>query len=175
MRQISAGQESALTRLLELHGSSLKSLILRLMAWHPDSDDVFQEVLVKVWNRAGAFTASGPLDGWLKRIAVNEVQNHFRTANRFKKLMDRFAEKLAGSLPNDTESRPNQVDWKSDLADALGKLNAKDRTAVVLFYLEGMTGQETADLMQIRLESLHVKLSRARKKLKSILSDTEAT
>ena len=46
-----------------------------------------------------------------------------------------------------------------------------DRTALVLFYLEEMSGEEVAAHLGIKTKSLHVRLHRARKKLKSILEN----
>ena len=53
---------------------------------------------------------------------------------------------------------------------ALAKLSPSDRLLLVLYYLEEMSGDEVASSMGVKLETLHVRLHRARQKLKTILT-----
>lgn len=171
MNRLANGEEAAMCELIQKHGETLARLIGRLTAWHGDRDDILQEVLVNVWQKSASFRGDGPLEGWLKRIAVNQCRNHFRAANGVKRMMGRFARLLTPAETVDPAPVESSAADKVNLA--LGALSNVDRTALVLFYLEGMTGDEVATAMKIKLETLHVRLHRARKNLKQAIEAQE--
>ncbi|MEL7496815.1 MAG: RNA polymerase sigma factor [Planctomycetota bacterium] len=176
MQRIANGDESALQMLVEEHAQSLATFIGRLMAWHADCDDIFQEVLLTVWQKSDRYKGVGSLEGWLKRIAVNRCRNHFRTINVIQRKLEQLAARLTTGYSETTQTYGSQSENQSEpeneaLRMALAKLHADDRTAVVLFYLEEWPGQEVADSLGIRAETLHVRLHRIKKKLKQWMTE----
>lgn len=168
MLQIANGDGAAFTKLIELHGQTIGILVGRLMGWHADCDDVLQEVFLTVWQKAGSFDGKGSLEGWLKKIAVNRCRNHFRTTNSIKRTIENFGQFLWSTNTQKTHSfDSNALD--PDLQNAITQLPQTDRSILVLYYQEGHSGDEIARLMNIKLETLHVRLHRARKKLQKIL------
>lgn len=168
MRAVAAGDSSALEQLLERHGPTLSRLIGRLLAWHEDSHDVFQEVWVTVWKRAGSWRGDGSLEGWLRRIAVRRCHNHRRNLMRLEHRLQRW---VVWRRPPDS-APPSELDSSrpsGPLADALERLPSGDRRVVVLYYLEELPGDEVAKLLNIRPATLHVRLHRARQRLKQLL------
>jgi RNA polymerase sigma-70 factor (ECF subfamily) len=175
MRRIAAGDEVAFKQLVGYYGDSLARTISRLTGWSRDSDDIFQEVLILVWQRARQFDGRGSLEGWLKQIAINKCRNHFRLTNSIQRKLERFAEWLGGQL---TEKSCNEFvanDHDDRVRSALARLSAPDRTVLVLFYLEEMSGDDVANALKISLSAVHVRLHRARKRLKEIWNDEENT
>ena len=154
-------------RLLGIHGESLARLVGRLTAWHADQDDILQEVLVQVWTKASSYRAEGSLEGWLKRIAVNRCRNHFRTLASWRRKIERLTMLTNSSQYEDPAVEFDGID--DSLRDALTSLSQDERTTVVLYYLEQMPGESVAQVMNVKLETLHVRLHRARKKLKRFL------
>ena len=167
MRQLANGDAQAMERLLHFHGESLARLVGRLTAWHVDQDDILQDVLVQVWTKAGSFRADGSLEGWLKRIAVNRCRNHFRSLASWKRKLERLTMLTTTHHYEDPLVEFDGVD--DALKNALTCLSQEERTTVVLYYLEQMPGAEVAQTMGIKTETLHVRLHRARKKLKQVL------
>ncbi|MFK7769176.1 MAG: RNA polymerase sigma factor [Mariniblastus sp.] len=176
MQRIDSGGQVAavaIEELLQQHGEMLARLIGRLLAWHTDSDDVLQEVLLTVWKRAGSYRGSGSLEGWLKTIAINRCKNHFRKLTVLQRQLERFAILIGGqaNLNEQSKTYSKSEDTQSQLSLALRKLTAKDRTAIVLFYLEEMPGNEVAEALGLKLDTFHVRLHRARKKLRHLLEE----
>lgn len=167
MIRLQQGDETAMCELLDQHGEMLARLVGRLTAWRADHEDILQDVLLSVWQRSGSFRGAGSLEGWLKRIAVNHCRNHFRAVNSITQLMERFAS-LVSPQPF-VETHPAEPNH--ELHIALRRLPKKDRISLVLFYLEEMPGDEVADILQIKPETLHVRLHRARKKLKHLMEE----
>ncbi len=167
MRLIAAGDPQGMQTLLTIHGPMLARLIGRLTAWHADMDDVMQEVLLQIWNKADSYRGQGSLEGWLKRIAINRCRNHFRALATWQRKLEKLA--LLGQADHYTDP-PTQIDGIDDeLKQALAKLTPDERTAVVLFYLEQLSGEEVAQLTDSKPETVHVRLHRARTKLKQLL------
>lgn len=167
MRLIADGDPQGMQALLTIHGPMLARLIGRLTAWHADMDDVMQEVLLQVWNKAGSYRGHGSLEGWLKRIAVNRCRNHFRALATWQRKLEKLA--LLGHVDHYIDP-PTHIDGIDDeLKQALAKLTPDERTAVVLFYLEQLSGEEVAQLTDSKPETVHVRLHRARTKLKKLL------
>ncbi|MCA9216026.1 MAG: sigma-70 family RNA polymerase sigma factor [Planctomycetales bacterium] len=170
MRRLSGGDDRAMCLLIERHGPMLHRLVGRLTAWSSDQDDLFQEVLVTAWERSGDYDSRGSLAGWLKTIAVNKCKNHFRARDAMRRVLDMFA----------IQSRPSESETNIDLErienseltkTALTKLNALDRSVLVLFYLEELTGEQIAEITNAKVETVHVQLHRARKRLKNLLAE----
>lgn len=168
MARLANGNEAAMCELLQQHGEMLSRLVGRLTAWHVDRDDILQEVLLSVWQKSGSYRGDGTLEGWLRRIAVNRCRNHFRAANSLKRLIERFARLM---MPGDETAGPDPIDTgrTDEVHRALRELADIDRTALVLFYLEEMPGEEVASVLKVKLETLHVRLHRARQKLKHVI------
>ncbi len=130
------------------------------------------DVLLSVWKQASTFSGKGSLEGWLKRIAVNRCRNHFRATQSLKRLIERFTLSLQRSGQQTDANQNGQQNDK--LTNCLQKLTQSDRTVLVLFYLEEMPGDEVAKTLNIKLETLHVRLHRARNRLKKLLETQTA-
>ena len=169
MSRLKQGDDTAMCELLARHGDMLARLVGRLTAWHVDREDILQEVLLSVWQKSGTYLGNGSLEGWLKRVAVNQCRNHFRAANSIKRLIERFALLIHPSESFETEYSVYGNEPDEELQLALRRLSELDRTALVLFYLEEMPGDQVAEVLNVRPETLHVRLHRARIKLKKVI------
>lgn len=170
--RIARGDEKALNDLVVRYGDSLAITIGRLTAWHPDSDDILQETLITVWQKAGQYDGRGSFEGWLKRIAINRCRNHFRVTSLIQRKLEQFAEWIAGQKSNQTKTY-GDLKISEVLDRSLSRLSTDDRTVLVLCYLEEMSGSEVAEVLSISLEAVHVRLHRARKRLKDIMQNEE--
>ena len=149
MQRIASGDNEAFEELLNQHGAMLARLVGRILAWNSDCDDVLQDVLMTVWQRASTYRGRGSLEGWLRKMAVNQCRNRFRSMMLLKRKISQLAlilttsRKTANDDPIYTSTKHNlAVD--PELQVALGELPLDDRTAIVLYYLEEQSGEEVA-------------------------------
>ena len=169
IRRVANGDEQAFVQLIAMHGDEVARLIGRLTGWHVDSDDIFQDVLLVVWQRADRYKGEGSLIGWMKRIAVNRCRNHFRRLGGIQRKLRNFAELILIGSKQSYESSFDEDGLDSELNKAMQKLNQTDRSLLILFYIEEWEGADIAKQLGIRHSTLHVRLHRARKKLEKFL------
>ena len=157
---------NAFQDLIDLHGDSIRNLVGRLMAFDPEMEDVIQNVWIQVWRKIGSFRSESSLKTWITRIAIAQTRNQQRSIRRWmRRLQDRWKmdyPKKHDSVPLDTQEDPR---WES-IQSAMKQLPYRDREILVLVYLQDNTIQELAHSMKQKINTLEVRLHRAKKLLK---------
>lgn len=171
MQRLAAGDAAAMDRLAAEYGPGLHRLVARLTGWSPDADDVLQEVLIAAWRKAHRFHGTGALAGWLRTLAVNTCHSRLRA---LRKLQNRFRPTPDLQSVPAHEPRPPTA-REQTLAAALAKLRQADRTVLVLFYMEELSGEEVAGSLGIGVGAVHARLSRARTRLRELMEAHEQT
>ncbi len=127
-----------------------------------DAEDISQDVMLKLMKHADGIESETHLKAWLIRVTVNQSNNLFRSA--WRRLTSPLEDWMPDASREDTPSC-------AVLDDALEKLTPNLRTVVHLFYYEELSVEEIAACLQIRPETVKVRLSRARKMLKKHLTN----
>lgn len=146
------------------HAQDVTRWAYRLGGPTMDVEDVVQEVFLTVHRELSKFVDDGRLAGWLFRITENVVR-HRRRKDKLKRWLRGSAEEVAGDLEA-TSASPLEVaeqrQAKELIYRALDALPERYRTVVILFELEGLSGEEIAELANIKLPTLWVWLHRGR-------------
>lgn len=148
------------------------NLVRRLAAWRSDVDDLTQDVLVAALAKRRSFRGDAKLETWITRIAVNACRAHARKQWLRKRLFAAWAER---STPNQsTQHAPADAAATDNeqlalVRDAVARLPAASREAIVLCYLQYMTPAEAAAVLGVRAGTLEVRLCRARDQLRKLL------
>lgn len=132
---------------------------------HNDADcaDAIQESIVKAFANLHTLRQDSYAKTWLIRILINECYALIRKEKRVISL-EEFQGKEAVGVQEDY----------SDLYEAICKLPQNIRICVTLYYLEGYSVRETAQMLKVTESTVKNRLARARKKLRNIL-DEECT
>lgn len=152
--------ETQLCRLMTLYERDLLRTCYAILQDRQLAEDAVQEAFLKAYRHMGGFRSESSEKTWLMRIAIN-VCNDQRRSRWF-----RFTDRRVTP-----ESLPEQVCQAQDttLADAVLRLPRKQREAVLLYYYQGMTLEDTAATLGIRPSSASVRLKRARALFKDLL------
>jgi RNA polymerase sigma-70 factor (ECF subfamily) len=136
-----------------------------------DISDVLQDIFIKAYTNIQSFDTKRKFSSWLYRIAHNELVNALK--KRKKQTFPFF--NLDTFFPYDFFDHDN-INQKIDNQEAekiidqcLSQLEPKYREPIVLYYLEELTYEEIADIMQIPVSTVGVRINRAKKIIKSIL------
>lgn len=154
--------DETFTLLCRQHMDMVYRLALSCTKNSADSDDITQNVLLKLYRYEGEFRSAQHLRYWLVRVTINECNSLLRLFHRRDEDIADYAEKLA--LPSE-EHR--------DLLDAVMRLPKDQRIAVYLHYYEGYTTEEIGTMCNTPPATVRTRLARARRKLKSMLTEVE--
>jgi len=152
------------------HSARVYRLALRLTGNPHDAEDLTQDVFVRVFRSLDRFQP-GTLEGWLHRITTNLYLDGARRRQRIR--FDRMAENADDRLPT-SERTPSQVlddhGLDHDVAAALAGLPPEFRAAVVLCDIEGLSYDEIADVLGVKLGTVRSRIHRGRAQLRTALS-----
>ncbi|MCW2665170.1 MAG: polymerase, sigma-24 subunit, subfamily [Frankiales bacterium] len=154
---------------VRLHSARVYRLAYRLTGNRHDAEDLTQEVFVRVFRSLSSYTP-GTFEGWLHRITTNLFLDTVRRKARirFEALPD-DAERLASK-----ERGPAQVyddtHLDGDIQRALDALPPDFRAAVVLCDLEGLSYEEIAATLGIKIGTVRSRIHRGRSQLRAALA-----
>ena len=171
VEKFSRGDESAFDRIVERYSTDVGVLANRLLGWPGEVEDVSQEVFLAAYLGLRRFRGQCSLKSWLFTITINKCRSH----RRRKLLRLRTSSRAAGNAPlpsmRTAGSNPMDVETFNRVRSAVAALPAKYREPVVLKYIEELGTDEIARILGISQNALHVRLSRARSRLKQHLNN----
>ena len=143
-----------------------------------DAQDVVQEAFLKAYQNLNQFQGNSKFYTWLVRIAVNEALMKLRRRRTDRTVsIDEDVETEEGSMPRevaDWSPNPEQLYGQSELSDILKKtiqgLPPSFRTVFVLRDVEGMSTEETAEMLSLSIPAVKSRLLRARLQLRERLA-----
>jgi RNA polymerase sigma factor (sigma-70 family) len=132
--------------------------------------DVFQEVLIHIWEGLDRFEQKSQLSTWIYRIAVNTCLGYVRGQTRRRKVFDERSSIDEETLRDDTSTEAAEEGEReiSRLYDCIDQLLPLEKTLVSL-YIEDVSSAEMADIVGISESNVRVKLHRIKKKLKEMI------
>jgi RNA polymerase sigma factor (sigma-70 family) len=152
------------------HAERVYRLAYRLTGNRHDAEDLTQEVFVRVFRSLSAYTP-GAFEGWLHRITTNLFLDHVRRRARirFDGLPDDAADRLPGREPTPAEAY-DASHMDDDVQRALDALLPEFRAAVVLADIEGLTYEEIAETLGVKLGTVRSRIHRGRGQLRLALA-----
>ncbi len=157
------GDVRAFEELYRTHLSRVHSLVRR-MAGGRDTDEITQDIFVRVWQKLGTFRGDSAFGTWLHRLAVNVVIERFRAeTTRRRRIHD--GEHVFDTLPAPVRRRDVSLDFEA----ALERLPDGAREIFVLHDVEGYKHHEIGSLLNISAGTSKAQLHRARMMLRRYL------
>jgi RNA polymerase sigma-70 factor (ECF subfamily) len=161
--------------IVRLHSARVYRLAYRLTGNRPDAEDLTQEVFVRVFRSLASYQP-GTFEGWLHRITTNLFLDQARRKQRirFDALPDDVGDKLAGLLPSPATGLDDQT-FDADIEAALAELQPDFRVAVVLCDVEGLTYEEIAAVLDVKIGTVRSRIHRGRSMLRKALAHRAPT
>lgn len=120
--------------------------VRKMVLDHNDSDDLVQEIFIKIWKGLQAFREDSLLSTWIYRIAVNEVLSFLNKKKRMSLLsLTGLEEKLAGKLTSEAYFDGDDMERKFQMA--MLTLPAKQRLVFQMKYYDAMKYEEMSDIL----------------------------
>lgn len=161
------GDPQAFPALVALLGGPVLSTLRRLGVRHPDCDELFQDVFVKVHGAAHTYQADRALRPWVLTIAVNVARSwHRRQKVRSLVLLDGGeAQDRAPASAVDPHRDAEAAETARWLQASLEDLPGAHREALVLVTLEGLSLADAASALDLPVSTVKTHLRRARLEL----------
>jgi len=162
---IITGDEHAFTELYRRYSQGLYNYLLRLMGDPSGAEDVLQEVFLVVWQTADSYRGGASVKTWIYRIghhrAVSWLRQHRRAV-----AYDESTVFLSEAEPE--QGRDNA--WQDDdIQKALGRLSPKHRAVLELAFVQDLSYQEIAHVLNIPLGTIKSRMSYALRAIGGIL------
>jgi RNA polymerase sigma factor (sigma-70 family) len=128
-----------------------------------DREDLFQDIVVRIWIALPTFRAESKVSTWIYRVAINTAITGLRKKKDFVLSIE------PASLPTDTIDEDTRVeqDQLQELYTAINSLNSIEK-AIVMLYLEERSYIEMEEILGIAQGTLRVKMNRIKEKLRQL-------
>ena len=172
IRRAREGDLAAFEQLILLHERRVLRTALRLLARPEDAADATQEVYLRLFRHLRRFDERRDFATWLYRITVNVCRDIHRRRQRNPTLsLDEMGARVPPVEPRADSPDPfdefAQAEERRIMTDALAGLPEKERAAVVLRDLEGLSTAEVAEVLGSSQTTVRSQISRARIKLRA--------
>jgi RNA polymerase sigma-70 factor (ECF subfamily) len=179
LADLRAGEPAAYRQMVELNSANIYNLSLKLLGDEREAEDVLQETFLSAFKAIDRFEGRSQISTWLYRIAYNASLMRLRKREQ----MTTFSlDEHLGETGEERVSRP-LVDWsmmpddqlltaeaRHEMDKAIAELPETLRSAFILRDIQGLSGQETAEVLGITVQAVKNRLHRARLRLRERLS-----
>ena len=148
----------------------LRPFIQKRVVRAADTDDVLQEVLLRVHRGVGGLREEEHFDSWIHRIARHAIADHHRSHAKHPVASDDRAPELADES-TDEDDRAVARDLSQCLSGFVAMLPSPYREAITLTELERRTQKEAAEMLGISLTAMKSRVQRGRAKLRDMLEE----
>jgi RNA polymerase sigma-70 factor (ECF subfamily) len=177
VRRAQQGDVRAFERLIGAHVAKVRRFARAFAGSDADADDLAQEALIKVYRSIGSYRLEAAFSTWLYAV----VRNAFLDVRKSRAGRDRALEQpldpAAAAAGGDAAPAPDelmaQAQERQHLWNAIGRISAEFRTAVVLFDVEGLSYEEIAAVEKVPLGTVKSRLKRGRDQLRRALGERE--
>ena len=154
--------ESRFTALAEKYMDMVYRIALNALRSAVDAEDVTQNVMVRLYRADPDFESEEHAKRWLIRVAVNES----------KRFIGLPRKKRETSLEEALNAASVEADGiQKDLVRKIAQLQPKYRVPMYLYYFEGYSIKEIAELTGSKTSTLQTRLARGREKLREVLEE----
>lgn len=174
LERAGTGDLDAFNDLVVLHQDRLFALVVRMVPDRDQASDVVQEAFFSAFRNLHAFRG-GSVKAWLNRICVNAAMDTQRLRKRrpvqpYPELDDESWQPPAGEA-HDPERIAVDAERSRTLSAALGQITHDQRSAIVLYDVEGYDYAEIADMTGVSLGTVKSRIHRGRLALRGVLED----
>ena len=172
------GNQAAFEELVGRIGPDLYKMIFAQMRDHDDTDEILQECLIRLYKHLPSLREVAKFPGWVSRMIINQCHSH--RLKRSRTAME--------STDDMVEIQDREVMWQNaqsgnprrdlmrkevmaDINRAIRELPPRQRSAIVLFEVEGCSIRQVAEAMECSEGAVKFNIHQARKKLKQSLRE----
>ncbi len=181
VQQCKLGDISAFEKLLDEYEGKIYNMAYRMLGDRQDAEDATQETFMKAYTSLDGFRGDSSFSTWLYRIAKNVCLDEIRRRQRkpvyhLDEPVTTPTGQIQRQLPDESPA-PDEVvvehEKRRAIEEALGKLPPHHRTVIVLRDIQGLSYNEIAEILKVKLGTVKSRLYRARSSMSAVLQEME--
>jgi RNA polymerase sigma-70 factor (ECF subfamily) len=166
-----AGDVTAFEQIIECYQRKVLSTAWRMLGHQEDARDAAQEVFLRVYKYLSGFRLDQDFGAWLYRITINVCRDQVKKRGHHDQFSSFEMEQELGSFEGlssgeDVEAAAIHSQQRAMVVEALATLSRKERAAIVLRDLEGLSTEEVARVLGSSQATVRSQISTARAKIK---------
>ena len=171
IREAAAGDQEAFAQIYRQAAKYVYHVAWRIVKTHTDAEEVTQEVFITMYRKLNTFAFRSAFKTWIYRMTINTALNYVKKNSRPSEQAVYDEQKHAVSSLHDMQKSVDK-EHNDLLIDQLLKMLPEDqRICIVLRNIEGMSYQEMADTLEININTVRSRLSRARESLLKVKNE----
>ena len=162
----SGQQELAFKEIVDSYSERLYWHVRRFLCSHEDTDDLLQEIFIKIWTSLPTFRGESQLYTWIYRIATNESLNFLqkqkiRAALRFEDITARLDEKI------DEDTGVSGDEAQKALMKAVSRLPSKQKTVFIMRWFDDLSYEDISEILGTSVGALKASYHFAHEKIRA--------
>ena len=162
----SGQRELAFKEIVDSYSERLYWHVRRFLCSHEDTDDLLQEIFIKIWTSLPTFRGESQLYTWIYRIATNESLNFLqkqkiRAALRFEDITARLDEKI------DEDTGVSGDEAQKALMKAMSRLPSKQKTVFIMRWFDDLSYEDISEILGTSVGALKASYHFAQEKIRA--------
>jgi RNA polymerase sigma-70 factor (ECF subfamily) len=154
------------------HYASLCRFILKIVKDKDLTEDIVQDVFIKLWEKKDTLIINSSLKSYLYRSAINTAYNELNTIKRYpKKILE--GEEMENSIVVENEERLEVDELEEKIAIIIAQLPEACREIFTLSRFEAMSYKEIAETLSISVKTVENQMGKALKTFRIALTSAE--
>lgn len=161
-------REESFRGIVDAYTERLYWHVRRFLCSHEDTNDLLQDIFIKIWTALDSFRGESRLYTWIYRIATNEVLNHLRR-QKFRSYLSFESASAALGKKIDEDPYFNGNDLQRELHKSIQRLPEKQRIVFNLRYFDELKYEEISEITGTSVGALKASYHHAYNKIKDDL------
>ncbi len=167
---LKAGDQSALKTLFDAYYPTVCNTVFRMLKDRPTSEDVAQDVFIKLWEKREQLNITSSLGAYLRRFAINEAISHMRKHKKHQ------SESIDASMPvvslyQGAVEQLYESEMQQKIAGAINELPPRCQVVFKLSRYEELSYKEIASKLDISVKTVENQMGKALKVLRISLKE----
>ena len=154
--------------LFETHAEELCRLAHRMTGSRELAEEVVQDVFITAWKRREDVQGMANPRAWLYRVALNHLRHRKRSFARRLNFLDRWRTRPDAAGPALPDAAAESVQRAERVHQTVARLSPGQREVFVLFELQGLSGQEVAEILEIKTNTVWSRLRLGRERFREL-------
>ncbi|MGP4107606.1 sigma-70 family RNA polymerase sigma factor [Virgibacillus sp. L01] len=164
---IEKSREEIIYYIIDFYGEEIKRLIFTYVKNHAQTDDIFQEFLIKTYKKLSGFNSNSALKTWLYRIAINTCKDYLRSP------IHRFLQYNESMKSIKKQKSAEQISLEKErqqtIIQTILSLPIKYREVITLMYYKHLSIKEISQSLGINESTVKTRIMRGKRKLRTKL------